>query len=159
MGLLVFVDPATMNRKEPVGNDVFDLRVISDAELLATIGTREALNPEQIRQITAVAVLPTTWRDLPGSDSIGSHIAQEFSALEEAVGPLTLPPRIAREKPRRMPMQRASRLSRPSRGSRRKTRWLEPLIKLALLAGLLFVVTRPGFGQWFISLFTQMVAR
>jgi hypothetical protein len=112
MGLLVFVDPAIMDRKGPIGNDQFDLRVISDAEMLDTIGNREALDPEQVRRISECAVLSTTWRDLPISDSIGSHIAQEFSALEEAVGPLTLPSTIARENVPRVPIRRVFRAPR-----------------------------------------------
>lgn len=172
MGLLVFVDPATMNRKEPIDNGAFDLRVISDAELLGTIGTREALDPEQVRRISECAVLPATWRDLPSSETIGAHIAKEFSALEEAVGPLTVPRSVARDaaprarrtsraRPAATASARSGRQSSrpPARRSARRARWVEPVVKILLLGMVLLIVTRPGFGEWLASVFTSLVAR
>lgn len=91
MGLLVFVDPSHMSRKAPAGDGSRDLRVIADAELLATIGGPVVFSPEQVARLSEAAARPETWQDAPHESTIGSYIAREFVALEEAVGPVAIP--------------------------------------------------------------------
>lgn len=98
-GLLVFVDPRHMSRKAPPGDGTRDLRVISDAELLSAISGPTVFTIEQVAKLAEAAARPQTWHDAPHESTIGSHIALEFVALEEAVGPVALPVKQVRKLP------------------------------------------------------------
>lgn len=166
MGLLVFVDPIAMTRKAPAGDDTRDLRVISDAELLTTIGDRRILSDEQVAAIAESAARPATWHDSPRESTIGSHIAREFSALEEAVGPptpivdkpLSAAPRATRTRataPRRKPAAPARR----TRARRKKTTRLEALIGAAVFLGLAWFLSRPEGQALLQGVFTALLVR
>ncbi|HEV7742243.1 MAG TPA: nuclease-related domain-containing protein [Pseudolysinimonas sp.] len=161
MGLIVFVDPASVTRKAPAGDGTLDIRVIADAELLPTIGNRPVFTPEEVARIADAASRPETWHDAPHESTIGSHIAQEFVALEEAVGVVGA---------RAAATRRTARV--PRRAVRPPTNWmtrdpvkrnppartrshkfgsaLRRLLTLAIVLGAWYWSTQPA-GQAFLS--------
>jgi hypothetical protein len=157
-GLLVFVDPLAMNRKAPAGDGSRDLRVISDAELLSTIGGHRILSDEQVASIGEAAVRPTTWHDSPRESTIGTHIAREFSALEEAVGSLATAGRPAPSASRgtrslsrsSTAPRRPAATQRRTRTRRKKSARLEALVGAAAFLGLAWLLSRPE-GQALIQ--------
>jgi len=180
MGLIVFVDPSRMDRKGPAGDGTIDIRVISDAELISTIGDRPVLMPHEFVRLAEAAARPETWHDAPNESTIGSHIAQEFIALEAAVGPLA----PIRSEPARPSAPRAARATRPvtaprpqssasrafrsaparprsrRRSSGRKSRsMIEGLVVAAVFIGLGYFLTRPEGQAWFSALFTPLFTR
>ena len=170
-GLLVFVDPRHMSRKAPPGDGTRDLRVISDAELLSAISGPTVFTIEQVAKLSEAATHPQTWHDAPAESTIGSHIAREFIALEEAVGPVTSPPTKAKKPrareaaaparnaghPRRDWSSRDPARRRPQTKRRGQTlqRTIEQLVFLALAIGGGIWMTTPE-GQAFVTaLFTR----
>lgn len=162
-GLLVFVDPSTVIIKEAAGGGEVDppIRVLRDSELLGALDGRREYSDEQLQRIVDAAVRPTTWSSsasdswsLVGAESpSGAHLAREFEALEQEVGPrLELPRGQVRSVTPRSPARTQSRpassprnrptnsRSRKSR-SRRKASLLERFIGgfvLPILGALLF---------------------
>lgn len=162
-GLLVFVDPRHMSRKAPPGDGTRDLRVISDAELLDAISGPTVFTLAQVAKLSEAAARPETWHDAPHESTVGSHIALEFVALEEAVGPVAIPvkkpadkaptaPRdtiwtaVAASKPRRPAAQRTGGRTR----KRKKSSSLE-----TIMASALFI----GFGWWLLTWLSAQIGR
>jgi hypothetical protein len=94
-GLIVFVDPARISRKEPPGGGPTDppIEVISQTELRDALLRRREFSDEQVARIVDAAVRPDTWSDFPLAESNGAHLAREFEALEREVGPRLAQPR------------------------------------------------------------------
>jgi len=94
IGVIVFVNPGRMVFKEAPGGGEMDppIRVATDEQLLDVLLTRREFSDEQLARIVDVASDPATWHQPPLPSSKGEHIAREFAALEDAVGPrLALP--------------------------------------------------------------------
>lgn len=171
-GLLVFVDPAEVRRKAPAGDGSGSLQVIGDAELLSTITARPPIPDLDVETVRTAAVNPKTWHNSPAESRVGSHLLQEFCALEAAVGgvrataPTKVKTQAARSSmPRRpvryaipvaakTPRQRASSHSRKVRAS-----WGEMIVKFAIAIGFIAWVTSES-GQSFIrSVFAWMLGQ
>ena len=149
-GLIVFVDPGPMTRKESDGSDLgTDVRVIRDSDLLASLEGRRVFSTEQVERIVAGAVKPETWHQAPVESSVGRHISQEFEALEAEVGPRLAESVVAVKPPRRAPTRSRrvrSTTAPPSRSTFRSGRK-----KRSLGDKLIFDVAMPAaglFGLW-----------
>jgi hypothetical protein len=152
-GLLVFVDPSHMSRKAPTGDGTLDLRVISDAELLAAIEGEAIYTPEQVASLSEAAALPGTWHDFPHESTLGSHIAKEFVALEEAVGPSLVPtstPKPVRKTP-------ASSTNRPTKLASKPRRGRSSSRNQSTLGSVLTAIVLIGFGLWLLSIFPAII--
>jgi hypothetical protein len=152
-GLLVFVDPSHMSRKAPTGDGTLDLRVISDAELLAAIEGAAIYTPEQVASLAGAAALPGTWHDFPHESTLGSHIAKEFVALEEAVGPSLVSssaPRQVRKTPASSTNWSTKPASKPRRG-RSSSR------NQSTVGSVLTTIVLIGFGLWLLSILPAVI--
>jgi Nuclease-related domain len=104
VGVVVFVDPAKLDIKAKPGGDSSwpEIRVTRDSRLLATLAGPEIFSPDQVDRIAAAAAKSETWHRSPMPLTQADHIAQEFVALEQAVGPqLSLPMGAPRKRPAR----------------------------------------------------------
>ncbi len=168
MGLIVFVDPVGHGSKGPAGDGALDIRVISDSELIATIGdrpfSRRPRLPDSLKRRSGRrpgTTLPTE------SHNRCAH-RRGVQALESAVGPLR------KSKPNQIQGQRSkqptasphsdqavksSRASRvraanksPKRGppSPEREIGLRRFVGLAIVLGLAYFMTRPD-GQAFLT--------
>lgn len=150
VGLIVFVDPGTMTRKAAAAGGVAtpEIRVMPDAELLATFATRPIFSPEQTQRIVEQAVRPETWHRAPAPSTVGRHITQEFDALESEVGPRLARPVIRVTAPRQAPKKSyaSSRAKsrpatrRPSSKRRPKQSLLEKLVRGLLMPAAGFAI-------------------
>lgn len=131
-GIIVFVDPSRITHKAPAGGGEGDppIKVVRDTELFNALLVRREFSDEQIARIVDAAIRPETWSDSTTPSSLGTHVAREFQALEQEVGPrLSLPrgqarPSAARagSRPIRTPATARSRQAGPpaARSSRRR---------------------------------------
>lgn len=145
IGLIVFVEPSHITRKAPAGGGDATpvIRVVSDSELLHEFSGRPIFSAEQVARIADAAVRPETWRRVPLESTNGHHIAEEFAALEEAVGPRLAPPVIRpTSQPRAYPSAPARSTSRPPRA--RSNRGRRP--KQSPFERLLFGLMGPAIG-------------
>jgi hypothetical protein len=139
--VIAFVDPGPLSIKGRVGGDEYEpeVRVVRHVDLPRLIAGRPVFSAEQATSIADAAIQPLTWHSSPRPASALS-IAQEFSALEKAVGPALAGPsaRASRDTVRRAPATREtpyratrSRQAppRPRGRSRRRKSFAERLIE------------------------------
>lgn len=140
-GIVVFVDPGRMTYKAPAGGEHDDpvVQVLNSARLLDTLRGRTEFSADHVAKIANAASAPETWSRSPKLSSRGTHIVQEFQALEEAVGPRLALPRAVPSTPNRgraMP----SPARKPTRRKPKRTRLEILFAELALpLAGFVFL--------------------
>lgn len=150
VGLIVFVDCGAMTYKAAAGGgiDAPDVKVVRDVELLTEFATRPIFSVEQTQRIVDSAVMPETWHRAPAVSTVGRHIAQEFEALEAAVGP-----RLAQPVPRPAAASRVRKTGtrpptrRPARSRKPKQSRLEKLIVGLVLPGIAFAVVAVYLSQ------------
>lgn len=159
-GIVVFVDPSSVTRKAASGDGDVEVRILADRELLDSLSGPVVLTPSQVARIATVASEPDTWLPSPEPSTVGSHIALEFAALEQAAvwaQPHDTPktptartrsdlrrPRAAATRPA---SSRAARSGSSSRRPRKKASLGEQLftrvvVPLAAFGGLWFYLTQ-----------------
>ncbi len=119
-GIIVFVDPNRITHKAPAGGGEADppIKVVRDTELFNALLVRREFSDEQIARIVDAAIRPDTWSDSTTPSTLGTHVAREFQALEQEVGPrLSLPRGVARAG-----VQSRSRQARPAAARSRQAR-------------------------------------
>ncbi|HOY83585.1 MAG TPA: hypothetical protein PLB92_15740, partial [Rhodoglobus sp.] len=119
-GIIVFVDPNRITHKAPAGGGEADppIKVVRDTELFNVLLVRREFSDEQIARIVDAAIRPDTWSDSTTPSTLGTHVAREFQALEQEVGPrLSLPRGVARAG-----VQSRSRQARPAAARSRQAR-------------------------------------
>lgn len=165
-GIIVFVDPNRITHKAPAGGGEADppIKVVRDTELFNALLVRREFSDEQIARIVDAAIRPDTWSDSTTPSSLGTHVAREFQALEQEVGPrLSLPRGVARSvAPRAYSGRSYSRASsaprrqysRPRRPARKKPSLLERLLVAVFGMGALMLLAFFGLPL-FIRLLTD----
>lgn len=165
-GIIVFVDPNRITHKAPAGGGEADppIKVVRDTELFNALLVRREFSDEQIARIVDAAIRPDTWSDSTTPSSLGTHVAREFQALEQEVGPrLSLPRGQARSvEPRAQARRSYSRgssaprrqYSTPRRSARKKPSLLERFLVAVLGMGALMLLAFFGLPL-FIRLLTD----
>lgn len=163
-GVVVFVDPGEINRKETAGVEGQTTYVLRDDELLPMMRSGQMFSPDEIESIVASAVRPGTWHINPQFLRQGNHVAAEFDALEAAAGPGIRAGRpaigsdgVAPSVPSRQRKAAAARptsvryrSSRPNRPAQRKR---TPRKKQSPLEKLLVSVTLPIVGFIIVAIY------
>lgn len=128
--VIAFVDPGRMAVEGRVGGTEYDpeVRVIRHLDLPRLIASRPIFSAEQAGRIMDAAIRPGTWHSSPKPES-GLSIAEEFSALEAAVGPALA-----------APVGRAPRSGQPARAGSFGARLAAVLLSLTIPVGILFAV-------------------
>ncbi|WP_374114871.1 nuclease-related domain-containing protein [Pseudarthrobacter sp. R1] len=81
-GIIVIVHAKSVTIQEGPS----DVVVLTDRQLLGWLNARpRILAPQQLQQVSEVAVEPRTWPDAPVKTSDPAHIGDAFSALQRAV--------------------------------------------------------------------------
>lgn len=89
--VLAFVDPASFRKTAPNNIDGVEILVTTADRILETINNRRELSDAQVARIAEVARDATTWQKLLRPSAPGEHLAREFDALREALGPALEP--------------------------------------------------------------------
>ena len=94
--LIVFVNPGSFSITGRVGGTEHEpeVRVMPDSSIMRAFAGRPVLDRAAVLQLQAAAVKAETWHVAPRSPS-SLAIAEEFVALEEAVGPSLARPIVA----------------------------------------------------------------
>lgn len=165
-GVIVFVNPGRMTVKEPPGGGEMDppIQVVDDQGLLDVLFRRREFSDEQIARIVDAAIRPDTWSDSTTPSSLGTHVAREFQALEQEVGPrLSLPRGVARSVAPRAYSGRSyprgssaprRQYSGPRPSPRKKASLLEQFLVAVFGMGALMLLALVGL-PWFMRLLTE----
>ena len=120
-GVVVFVEPGNINRKDVAGVEGEVVYVLADDELLQTLRSGEMFTTTEIDLIVTAAIRPDTWHRAPKPSTLGDQIAREFDALEVAVGPAIRAARLvigSNGSPPRVPLKPSTKIAYPRPGSR-----------------------------------------
>jgi hypothetical protein len=159
--LIVFVEPGSFSITGRVGGTEHDpeVRVMPDSAILRAFAGRPVLDRTEVQRLQAAAVNAETWHVAPRSTS-SLAIAEEFAALEEAVGPslarpIVAPSRAGRPVSSGRVRSRPPRAARSSSSRRRKSRpgpleWLLGRL-VALGAFVLIMLSAWWFLQQYVS--------
>lgn len=169
MGIIAFVNPARMTEKAPPGGGEDDpiIEVVRDSELLNEFNRRREYSDEQLLRIVDAAVRPSTWSasatdswSLASAESAsGAHLAREFEALEQEVGPRLELPRgqVRNVTPRSRPVRTqrgpvSSPRNRPTTSRSRKSRSRRKASLLErFLGGIVLPILGALFFYWVIQ--------
>ncbi len=148
--IIAFVDPGPMSIQGRVGGNEYDpeVRVIRHVDLPRLIAGPPIFSAEQAGRIVDAAIQPITWHSSPKPASALS-IEEEFTALEEAVGPALAAP----TKSSRNSYRRPARSRPPGRSRRRKSfgeRLADALLSVAIPISMMI-------GAWIY--FNQLAGR
>lgn len=149
---IVFVAPQSLTVREPAGWDGQTVEVIPEAGIYRLLDRRRELSDEQLSRVVEVAVRPETWHRTFRDSRPGAHLAREFDALRDAVGP-------APERTRPPERTRSTRAAAPTRRRRPTTRARRQTSAGARVVGRLVGVA-VGLGALLLAmlLFGQVLA-
>lgn len=161
VGILAFVDAARIVIKAPLGEDGVEVRAITAHSIVGTVSGRRVYSDDQLARIVAAAGRSTTWSRRALSDRPGTHLLQEFAALEEAVAPHLAPRGVAARAmlggsgrpasggshPARRPSSRTASRTRPAGSPQRTPRSLGSRLAVGCLGAVAIVVAFTVLGQ------------
>jgi hypothetical protein len=114
-GILSFVDVRSISIRAPLHDQGTPVVAVRESEIATRLNGRRALSDDQIASVVDAATRAGTWSRSALSARNGTHMLQEFAALERAVqstlaprGRAMRPPPTAAARPRRAAPVRAS---------------------------------------------------